>query len=207
MARSELAMVSGSNALASKFLFEVEGRGLFGSFSRISGIKEEVEVVEMRDGADPLQVRKIPGMRKGGIVTLERGVVFNSIDLITWLNEVKQYKDGYRRSVHIGIAGAVPPLEAAGAEFGSPRAVAREIIFDRAWPTSYELGDLDATKSEIEVEVLTLAFDSVRFFGATSIPGHDAPTTPNYPAQGIAGENTQKKFVYTGPTKRVVYTG
>ena len=45
------------------------------SFSEVSGLTVEAEVVEYRGGADPqLSTRKMPGLKKFSNVTLKRGI-------------------------------------------------------------------------------------------------------------------------------------
>lgn len=129
------------------FLFSVDGR-VSGGFSKICGIHEEVEVEEKRDGTDPLQVRKLVGMRSGGCLTLERGAMENLTDLVQWFNEVKNGTPGYRTNIQIKVM----------APDGS---VVRTIVVRDCWPSSYELSDLEGKVSDIAVESLTLAFDSL----------------------------------------------
>ena len=54
-----------------------------GTFHSVTGLDSELEIVEFRDGSDPAGVvRKIPGVRKYGNITLKRGV---TSDKSLWL--------------------------------------------------------------------------------------------------------------------------
>lgn len=82
--------------LAVRHIFEVRGRpgSTFGTrpfakFSKISNLREDLEVVSWRDGADPLRVRKGIGTLNGGTVTFEKGVVEQPQALIKWFNTVR----------------------------------------------------------------------------------------------------------------------
>jgi phage tail-like protein len=132
---------------AVSFLFSVTGR-VSGGFSKISGIHEEVEVEDKRDGTDPRQVRKIVGQNSGGSLTLERGAMENLTDLVQWFNEVKAGTPGYRTDIMIKVQSP------DGADV-------RTIIVRNCWPSAYELSDLEGKVSEVSIESVTLAFDSL----------------------------------------------
>lgn len=150
---------------AVKYRFDVVagrlGLGL-GSFSKVSGIKEQIEVVEMRDGQNPLQVRKIVGTHQGGTIVLEKGVIKDVGILTSWFRAVKESDpDGFRSDVGIGVADIRNRL-------------VRVIVLQNAWPSAYEIGDLDGSSSEVEVESLSLVFESLEF--RSDIEGRLAPT-------------------------------
>lgn len=89
--------------LGVRFLFEVRGRPpgdrrgrvrniadfSFGRFSKISGLREQIETVAWRDGRVPLQVRKGIGTLGGGVATFEKGVVADPRALMTWFVEAR----------------------------------------------------------------------------------------------------------------------
>lgn len=100
-----------------KFIFEVRGRAprtassasrkprsdhLFGRFSKITGIREEVETVAWRDGGEPLRVRKGIGTISGGIATFEKGVLFEPLSLIRWFQVVADVSETIRQDASRG---------------------------------------------------------------------------------------------------------
>lgn len=61
-----------------------------GAFSKVTGLRSEIESVAWRDGVDPLQVRKGIGTRAGGVVTFEKGIVSTPLDLVNWFLAVRE---------------------------------------------------------------------------------------------------------------------
>src|SRR5262245_24335590 len=71
------------------FNFRVEIDGIaVGSFSEVSGLSSDGDVVEYRNGDDvPLHVRKLTGLRKFSNITLKRGYTQNR-ELWNWRNNI-----------------------------------------------------------------------------------------------------------------------
>jgi phage tail-like protein len=71
------------------FNFRVEIDGIsVGSFSDVSGLSSDGDIVEYRNGDDvPLHVRKLAGLRKVSNLTLKRGYTDNR-ELWDWRNNV-----------------------------------------------------------------------------------------------------------------------
>jgi len=71
------------------FNFRVEIDGVHvGSFSEVSGLSSDGDIVEYRDGDDgPLHVRKLMGLRKASNITLKRGYTDNR-ELWDWRNNI-----------------------------------------------------------------------------------------------------------------------
>jgi phage tail-like protein len=71
------------------FNFRVEIDGItVGSFSDVSGLSSDGDVVEYRNGDDvPLHVRKLTGLRKFSNITLKRGYTDNR-ELWNWRNNI-----------------------------------------------------------------------------------------------------------------------
>lgn len=150
-----------------KFRFGVTALNFDASFAQISGLREEIEVVDMRDGTDPFQVRRIPGLRQGGQATFVKGVVTNPAQVVDWFNAMKRLEEGFKRDIKIEIRGREGVQSADGhsrpayADFkGLP--IQREITLVSAWPSAYEMGDLDAKESEVALESLDVVFDSMK---------------------------------------------
>ena len=57
-------------------------------FSEVSGLAQEVQAIEYRDGLMPGTTLplKSPGLKKAGNITLKRGMVTGNNDLYNWLN-------------------------------------------------------------------------------------------------------------------------
>lgn len=69
------------------FVVSFAGAEEIGGFSEVSGLTGDVTVASYRAGSEPaFPVRKLPGMRKAGVVTLKRGVIDAAI-LRGWIED------------------------------------------------------------------------------------------------------------------------
>ena len=72
------------------FHFKVEWKGKNVGFSEASGLTQEVQLIEYRDGNSPdYSTIKMPGLRKFNNITLKRGIAKGDNDFFKWLNTVK----------------------------------------------------------------------------------------------------------------------
>ncbi|HEV2875597.1 MAG TPA: phage tail protein [Thermoleophilaceae bacterium] len=119
------------------------------SFSEVSGLTLESEPIEYRGGDDiSLTVRKIPGLRKYGNVTLKRGIVPVENGFWDWWNTI-QSGTVERRPVTISLLN----------EEHKP-VVTWEI--QDAWPVKVEGPGLNATGNEIAIETLEFAHEGMK---------------------------------------------
>ena len=128
------------------FRFEVQARDANLGFSKVSGLREESEVIEYREGTDPSTMRKIPGLRQYPALVFERGMTAQGLALVKWREDVLACVEGFRVTATVLIKNCD----------GTP---ARTITFEQAWPSSLELSDLDAGASEVNIETLELAHE------------------------------------------------
>lgn len=127
----------------SAFQFQVDfGGGSVAGFRSISGIGAETAVIEYREGSDKVpSVRKLSGLTRYSNVTLKRGLT-QSLDLWQWFLN----KD--RRNVTILLLD----------EQFQPQL---RVLCRNAWPTRWELSELDASKSELSIETLEIAHEGL----------------------------------------------
>lgn len=75
------------------FHFAVEWGGTRIGFSEVSGLTQEAQAIEYRDGVSPeYSTIKMPGLRKYSNVTLKRGIVAADNEFFSWLNTIKMNK-------------------------------------------------------------------------------------------------------------------
>ena len=55
------------------FKLEIEGITVAG-FSEVTGLNQESNVIDYREGQEPITPRKLPGLNKFGNITLKRGI-------------------------------------------------------------------------------------------------------------------------------------
>jgi len=130
-------------------------------FSKISGISQESEVIEYREGDQPLVQKKIPGLIKTGEVSLERGVGASSAMwlLNQWRRNTSTAQAGvtdgstnYRKTVEISSISREGPSEWT-------------VNLHNAWPSKLEYSDLDANASDIWISTLSLVYEQVIVHG------------------------------------------
>jgi hypothetical protein len=103
MADAILLNSDNRDEIAVRYAFEVRGRPpskdstlrsigshSFGRFSKITGLREEIETISWRDGRNPLRIRKGFGTFGGGVVTFEKGVIRDPTDLMNWFLSARE---------------------------------------------------------------------------------------------------------------------
>ncbi|TMH70362.1 MAG: phage tail protein [Betaproteobacteria bacterium] len=135
------------------FRFRVEIGGLpDAAFSEVTIGAISVDVIEYRNGNEPTQVRKLPGLARFGDVILKRGIICSdggALDLYAWLSSViAGDMTSARRVVQITV------LDETG------RDCARFKVLS-AWPVKYVPSDLEGRGNEVLVELLELANEGI----------------------------------------------
>jgi phage tail-like protein len=128
------------------FLVEIDGIAS-SAFKSVSGLAAEAEVIEYREGSDPVSSsRKLPGRVEYPNVRLSRGLT-TSRDLWDWWRTVV---DGSleRRNVAITLLD------------DSRTPVLRWLLRD-AWIAKFEAPDLEAEGNEVAIETIELAHEGL----------------------------------------------
>jgi phage tail-like protein len=127
-----------------RFIVEIDGVQS-ASFSEVSGLDSETDVIEYRTGTDPV-ARKIPGLTKFTNVTLKRGLTKDR-SLWDWRQSVVQGQVERKN-------GAIILLDASGAEVVRFR-------FRNGWPCKWEGPDLNARGNDVAIETLEIAHEGL----------------------------------------------
>lgn len=127
------------------FKLEVEGITVAG-FSEVTGLNQESNVIDYREGQEPITPRKLPGLNKFGNITLKRGI---SPDLSVY-NWRKTVTDGDidRRNASIVLHNE------------KHEEVVRWNLIN-AWPSKYIGPDLKANANEVAIESVELTHEGV----------------------------------------------
>ena len=128
------------------FLLEIDGTSVAG-FTEVGGLSFEQDIIEYREGADTATMRKLPGLRKYGNVTLKRGYTQNR-ELWDWR---KTTIDGVTERK----AGAIILLDEA-------RQPQLRWEFQEGWVSKYDGPALNATANEAAMESVEIAVEDVR---------------------------------------------
>jgi phage tail-like protein len=130
------------------FSFNVEWGGQRVGFSEVSGLTQENQPIEYRDGSfleySPI---KMPGLRKFNNVTLKRGIVKSDNDFANWLSTVK-LNTVERRDLVISLLN----------EEHQPVMVWK---VHNAFPIKVEGPGLKATGNEVAIESIEIAHEGL----------------------------------------------
>ena len=132
-----------------RFLLEIDGIVQAG-FSEVTIPDTTSDVVEYREGNEPITVRKLPGLTKYGTVTLKWGIT-DSLEL--YENWRKPVEDGKMADARKNVAIILMDEE------GSPAA---RWEFVEAWPSKYDAPDLNAKGTDVAVETLEVVHEGMK---------------------------------------------
>ena len=128
------------------FLVEIDGIAS-AAFKSVSGLAAEAEVIEYREGSDPVSSsRKLPGRVRYPNVTLTRGIT-TSLDLWNWWLTVAEGRVE-RRNVAIVLLD----------DSGTP---ALRWLLHRAWIAKIEGPSLHARGNEVAIASVELAHEGL----------------------------------------------
>lgn len=129
------------------FNFLVESGGLLrAGFSECTGLNSETDPIDYREGKDDITVRKLPGLKKFGNITLKRGVAVGQ-DFFEWRKAVT---DGNidRRDISIIL-------------LDEQRNEQVRYNLTNAWPAKWTGPELKASANEIAVETIEIIHEGV----------------------------------------------
>jgi phage tail-like protein len=130
------------------FHFTVEFGGKRQGFSEVTGLTQENQAIEYRDGSfKEYSSIKMPGLRKFSNITLKRGVVASDNDFFNWLNTVK-LNTVERRDLTISLLN----------EQHEPVMVWKVM---NAFPVKVEGPQLKASGNEVAIESIELAHEGL----------------------------------------------
>jgi phage tail-like protein len=130
------------------FSFAVEWGGQRVGFSEVSGLTQENQAIEYRDGSFPeYSAIKMPGLRKFSNITLKRGIVKSDNDFANWLATVK-LNTVERRDVVVSLLN----------EQHQPVMVWK---VHNAFPVKVEGPGLKATGNEVAIESIEIAHEGL----------------------------------------------
>ena len=130
------------------FHFKVEWGGTKATFSEVSGLSVETQVVEYRDGLSPIfSTIKMPGMQQFGNLTLKRGVFKQDNEFYDWWNSVA-LNTIERRDITISLLDE------------NHEAVMVWKVTN-AWPSKVESPSLNATSNEAAIESIEVVHEGI----------------------------------------------
>lgn len=127
-----------------------DGASVKGSFSEVSGLEVEMEVIEYRNGSEDITVRKLPGLKKFTNVTLKRGIIG---DLTFW-NWILAAMNGSAQRADMSII-----------LLDENRKAVMRWNFIRAWPCKWKGPVLIAKGKEVAIETLEICHEGMSIDG------------------------------------------
>lgn len=125
-----------------KFRVSIPGVPSQIGFQKVSGLSEEVNVVEYDESAYAY-THKLPGKTKFGEVTMERGM-FSDNSMLEQLKVIQNPE--FRTTIIIQLMD----------RFGN---VQRTWKLAEAWISKWEGSDLDATSDDVAIETITVQYE------------------------------------------------
>jgi phage tail-like protein len=130
---------------AFQFMVEIDGVSN-ARFQEVGGIDSTTDVIEYREGGDPLGPRKLPGQTKHSNLTLKRGYT-DDVQLWKWYEDVMT-----GRNVNIRRNISVVQLDMVGQE------VSRWNLY-QAFPVKYTGPSFNAKGTDLSIETLEIAYE------------------------------------------------
>lgn len=130
------------------FTVKFDGESGDSSFSEISGLDAERNVIEIHEGGENQFSHRVPDRSKYSNLVLKRGVLLGNSVLALWCTTT--FENRLNRPI-IPKTVVVTLLDPAGA-------VLLAWNFINAWPVKWAVSTLSADKNEIAVETLELAY-------------------------------------------------
>jgi phage tail-like protein len=130
------------------FHFTVDWGGTRIGFSEVTGLTQETQVIEYRDGSFPeYSSIKMPGLRKFNNITLKRGVIKSDNEFFAWVSTIK-LNTVERRDLVIKLLN----------EKHEPVMVWK---VHNAFPVKLEGPQLKASGNEVAIESIELAHEGL----------------------------------------------
>ena len=130
-----------------RFHYQVDWGGVKISFTEVTGMDQQVEVIEYRhsDSKDFSKI-KMPGMRKFSNITLKRGKFEGDFDYNNWLDSIANDRTGQRRDVVVRLMN----------EKHEPVAVWKAA---RCFPVKVTAPDLKSDANEVAIESMEIVHE------------------------------------------------
>ncbi len=134
-----------------KFRLKWDGKYVAG-VNRCSGLRRVTQVIEIREGGDPSNIRKSPGLTHYEPITLERGVTHDS-EFEAWAHKVWRFGTGLGAEVSLKDFRKDIVLEL----YNEAGQLAKAWKIYHCWVSEYDvIPDLDANAGAVAIERIKL---------------------------------------------------
>lgn len=140
------------------------------AFSEITGVEATVDVIEFRQGnSESLSPVKVPGLVKHGNVTMKFGYTLDN-EFKGWVSKcVSSQRDGLERAdVTIELIDIMTAASPTSLQTTTSGTNTNTWILKNAWVTKYVAPDLNAMQSEIAIESVEIAYETLELPAVTA---------------------------------------
>lgn len=128
-----------------RFRVEIDGIEQTGA-CEVSGLEALVEIIEYREGTDPLHSRNLSGLTKYGTLTVKYGLT-DSMEIYNWFKS--------------GVEGDVQPRQVSVVAMDMQgREKARWDLVE-AWPSKYQAPAFNAKANDIAMETIEIVCEGI----------------------------------------------
>ncbi|MBT8339629.1 MAG: phage tail protein [Desulfatitalea sp.] len=118
------------------------------AFKEVSGIGAQIETESYSEGGENRFVYELPKAVKHPKLVLKRGIAENSSPLVQWCKSVLEN----------GLNEAITPKLIHVMLLDADGQAVRQWSFDDAYPVNWEVESFNATKNEVAIEKIELAY-------------------------------------------------
>jgi|SRR3712207_186297 len=136
---------------AFRYLVEITGNKNFAKagFQKVTGLKMTTDVIEYREGGDPLTVSKTPGLTKFDPITMERGMS-EDLDMWDWATKLFDFQIVNQSNSPIYRSNVTIKLLDRNGD------IVKVWQVPNAWVSEYSTGDFDAKGNNVMIEKIVL---------------------------------------------------
>lgn len=120
-------------------------------FQEVSGLDAERAVTELKEGGENRFAHKLPGPAKNKNLVLKRGLVLASSPLFTWCKETLE-------------SDMTKPIKTQALTVSLLDQKQKPTItwsISNAWPVKWNVGSFHASKNEVAVETIEMAYTQI----------------------------------------------
>lgn len=121
------------------------------AFQDVSGLDAEKVSTDLAEGGENRFVHKLPGRVKSKNLVLKRGIVLISSPLFGWCKEV----------LEADFSKPIQPKSLTVSLLDEKQKPAMTWSLSNAWPAKWQIGALNAQRSEVAVETIELAYTRI----------------------------------------------
>jgi phage tail-like protein len=138
------------------FLFEVAFSGPVSirdtAFQEVAGLESAMDTETVTEGGVNDFVHRLPKQVKQGTLKLKRAIVRSDSGLVDWCKEVLEG----------GLAKPIKPMQITINLLDVEGTPIREWTVTNAYPVKWSVGAFDAQKSELAIETIELAYNTMK---------------------------------------------